>query len=253
METQILTAPLFRLARFLERLCARVQGKGYGKKSIQQEFRSVKNLLRKDPRIAVDIGGNVGEYSAEIRRCSPDAHIHIFEPSATNVLKLNQRFADDKKIVVVPFAVSDSSGSARLYSNRPGSVLGSLTRRKLDHFNIDFNVAESVETIRFEDYWKQSLGRQRIDIVKIDVEGHELDVLKGFGDALCATDLFQFEFGGCNIDTKTYFQDFWYFFLDNNFSIYRITPIGLEKVSMYRELDEFYTTTNYIALNNALN
>jgi hypothetical protein len=73
--------------------------------------------------------------------------------------------------------------------------------------------------------------------------------LDGFGKAVQATNIFQFEFGGCNIDSRTYFQDFWYFFKENNFVIHRITPFGLEKIERYRESDEFFSTTNYIAAN----
>ena len=87
-------------------------------------------------------------------------------------------------------------------------------------------------------------------MVKIDVEGHELTALKGFGNALNATRVLQFEFGGCNIDTRTYFQDFWYFFKGQDFEIYRITPVGAEKITRYNERDEFFSTTNYIAVNS---
>jgi hypothetical protein len=48
-------------------------------------------------------------------------------------------------------------------------------------------------------------------MVKMDIEGHELTALKGFGAALDVARVLQFEFGGCNIDSRTYFQDFWYF------------------------------------------
>ncbi len=84
--------------------------------------------------------------------------------------------------------------------------MGSLTKRKLDHFNIRFNVQEAVGTIRFEDYWISELDRRRVDIVKIDIEGHELVALRGFGEALSETSVLQFEFGGSNIDTRTFFR-----------------------------------------------
>ena len=50
--------------------------------------------------------------------------------------------------------------------------------------------------------------------MKIDVEGHELDVLKGFGELIKKVRLIQFEFGGTNIDSKTYLRDFWEFFFE---------------------------------------
>ena len=88
-----------------------------------------------------------------------------------------------------------------------------------------------------------------MDIIKLDIEGHELSAIKGLGAIVQQTSIFQFEFGGCNIDTRTYFKDFFDFFKDNNFEIYRITPFGVELISNYRETDEFFSTTNFLALN----
>jgi hypothetical protein len=83
----------------------------------------------------------------------------------------------------------------------------------------------------------------------MDIEGNELSALRGFGKALQVTKVLQFEFGGCNIDTRTFFQDFWYFFKENNFDIYRITPFGSDPILQYTELDECFTIANYIAVN----
>ena len=57
-----------------------------------------------------------------------------------------------------------------------------------------------------------------------------------------------FEFGGCNIDTRTYFQDFWYFFREHGMHrVYRITPTGLlVPILGYREELEQFRTTNFL-------
>ncbi len=244
--TALLPKLLLKGAQRIEKVAAYVQGKGYGASSIRQENALVRKLLDRQPQLLIDIGGNIGNYTAELRRRYPLAEIHTFEPSSTNVGKLRDRFKDDKNIFIVPFAVSDNVGAATLYSNDPGSGLASLTQRKLDHFGTGFNVKESIETIRFEDYWIKALNRRHLDIVKIDIEGHELAALRGLGSAVSSTSVFQFEFGGCNIDTRTFFQDFWYFFKEG-FEIFRITPLGLDRITRYREFDEVFSTTNFIA------
>ena len=239
----------FSLLGLIERSAAYLQGKGYGAVSIANEIKSVHAQLRKPARLAIDIGGNVGEYAAALRARNPTLEIHVFEPSPTNIEKLADRFRKDTNVYLNPYAVSDVSGSAVLYANQPGSTLGSLTRRRLDHFGIAFDAAESVNTIRFEEYWLERLGRRRMDIVKIDIEGHELAALRGFGSALRETSVVQFEFGGSDIDTRCYFQDFWYFFQDQGFALHRITPLGLQHIRRYRESDEYFGATNYIAVN----
>jgi FkbM family methyltransferase len=237
------------LAPQIEQLASLIQGKGYGASTIEQENKLVRGLLKREMALAVDMGGNVGDYSAELRRNSESAEIHIFEPSAVNVDRLSLRFRDDDKVKVVACAVSDATGSATLFSNELGSGLGSLSQRRLEHLGIEFKIEERINTLRFEDYWNTQLDRRKIDLVKIDIEGHELAALNGLGDAILSTRVVQFEFGGCNIDTRTYFKDFWSFFSERGFELHRVSPFGAVKIVGYREADECFTTTNYIAVN----
>jgi len=237
----------------MERWAARVQGKGFGATSIREEIHLATSLPGFTPRLAMDIGGNIGNYTAELRSRFPDLEIHVFEPAAANVRRLADRFGRDHRIHVVPCAVSDSAGAATLHSNAEGSGLASLARRRLDHFGIAFDNRESADIIRFEDYWTNVLQRRSIDLVKMDIEGFELAALRGFGAAIGHVRVIQFEFGGCNIDSRTYFQDFWYFFRESGarFTLHRVTPWGLQEIPHYAESDEFFTATNYLAVNAA--
>jgi len=82
----------------------------------------------------------------------------------------------------------------------------------------------------------------------MDIEGHELFALEGLGCAIRHIKAIQIEFGGANIDTRTFFQDFWYFFVQHNYDLFRITPFGVQKINKYKEQDEFFLTTNFIAI-----
>lgn len=242
---------LSKLLFFIERASAYLLGKGGGGRTVAKEFSStIKLLQNKKPTLCIDIGGNQGIYTQEIVRQFPKCKVIVFEPSTKNIEVLNKKFLDNQDIIIEQAAISNTTGDATLYSNEDGSPLASLTKRRLDHFGIDFEKTENITTIRFEDYWKSMLGSQKIDFCKIDIEGHELDALAGFGSAIDNISVIQFEFGGCNIDTKTYFQDFWYFFHKHDFKIYRISPIGLIHIDRYQELDEVFITTNYLAKRN---
>lgn len=238
--------PLLKIAHFLI-------GKGSGAHSITSEINHALRLVDNNPLLVIDIGGNSGEYSSEIIKRCQNAEVHIFEPSSRSFSTLSNRFSQSSNIFINQLAVSNKIGVAELHTNEYGSGLTSLSKRRLDHFNIKFEKSEVVNLIRFEDYWSRILNNRPIDLVKIDVEGHELAALEGMGSAIKNITLIQFEFGGCNIDSKTYFQDFWYFFKDKDFTLYRISPIGLIKISNYIELDETFLTTNYLALNNSKN
>ncbi len=241
----------FKVLKRIEHLAAYAQGKGYSGATMEQEVKLLQSSLKRQPSLAIDVGGNVGNYAAELRKRNPTLEIHVFEPAAANVDKLKSRFKDDEMVKVVPVALSDEVGAAALFANEPGSGMASLTKRKLDHLSISFESQEMVNTIRFEEYWRQELQSRRLDMVKVDVEGHELSVLKGFGSALAATEVVQFEFGGTDIDTRTFFRDFWYFFHDAGFRIFRFTPFGLQPITRYSEGDECFDFTNFLAVNQS--
>ncbi len=237
-----------KILSFLERLLANIQGKGWGSSTVDKEFSAAMRLLsEKEPKLCIDIGGNKGSYSNQILKKYPNCSIVIFEPSLTNVDILKKKFGSNTNICIEGLAVSNVSGNATLFSDKDGSGLASLTKRRLIHFGIDFSKTENVKTIKFEDYWKEKLVSKSIDICKIDIEGHEMDALHGLGESLNYINVIQFEFGGCNIDTKTFFQDFWYFFEERGFDLFRISPFGLIHITKYRETDEFFVSTNYLA------
>ena len=244
---QVLSKIILKFIRILYKII----GIGFGSSSVKLEFNLVKKLI-KNGSVFVDCGANVGNYTKEILNYFPESEIHIFEPSKHNINILEDKFKLNKNIKINALGLSNKNEGSILFSDKIGSGLGSLTKRRLDHFGIEFNMEEKIELIRLDQYWSKSINSNFIDLLKIDVEGHEMDVLKGLGDKIKYVRAIQFEFGGCNIDSRSYFQDFWYFFKENNFKIFRISPIGLIEIKKYSELNESFITTNFISLNKTL-
>ncbi len=240
-----------KLIKSIEEISQNYQGKGngWGTDSIENEVNNCLSLLKLSPKIFIDIGANKGEYTQYLLKRKPNLECHIFEPSVSNFEKLKNMFTQ-QNIFINKIGLSNSNKKSKLYSNYSGSKLASLTKRRLEHFEVKMNYTEIIELQRFDNYWKNK--ESILDYVKIDVEGHELDVLEGFGDLINRVKLIQFEFGGCNIDTRTFFQDFWYYFAEKDFLIYRITPRGPLLIKKYSEKNEYFATTNYIAINTKL-
>jgi hypothetical protein len=86
----------------------------------------------------------------------------------------------------------------------------------------------------------------------MDLEGHELFVLRGAAQALKRGYIraLTFEFGSSNVNSRTYFHDFWDLLSAYGFEIKRIYPGGtVMKVSEYYEdLEYFRGVTNYLAV-----
>lgn len=225
------------------------QGKGWGASTVRQEVAVCISCLPADLRSrpsVLDVGANVGDWTAEFLSASPQSFVYGFEPSSAAFDRLSARFARDSRVQLYQLAVGASCGESELWSDSPGSPLASLTRRRLDHLEIDFASSEVVEVVDL-DTWCQRADVVP-NIIKLDVEGHELDVLAGASRVLSETSVVQFEFGGCNIDTRTYFQDFYYLFREAGFRILRLSPRGPVEVAPYGEADECFQTTNYLAV-----
>ena len=92
-------------------------------------------------------------------------------------------------------------------------------------------------------------GISHINFLKIDVEGHELYVLKGLGRYLDAKfiDIIQFEYGGTNFDSKINLKDFFDLLELNNFVIHKIMPRHLEP-KVYKPEYENFLYSNFVAI-----
>ena len=242
---------IVRLAGKLQRSI----GIGSGAFDCANEVAAVAHLLQKNSfeispeKLILDVGGNLGDWTHETILRWPNSEIVIFEPSKAALNKLESRYQGVENVKIVSKALSDSRGSATLFSDVAGSGLGSLSERDLEYIGIHFSHSETVQVDTLDNYLHGII--KPIAILKIDVEGHELAVLQG------ATDLFasnrrpkivQFEFGGACIDTRTYFRDLWKFFENYEYDLFRIGKRKLHKIVEYREELEIFKTTNIIAI-----
>jgi FkbM family methyltransferase len=229
----------------LERQAQLAQGKNWGSATASQEVIVIRELLGAAADGPLEVL-DVGAWTREALRALPQARIHAFEPSEAAFGALSSAFGADARVTLHRFARSDSDGLATLCANDPGSGIGSLTMRRLDHIGVEMSHQEMIATRTLES-WADEAGLGTSDVLKLDVEGHELDVLRGAGRMLDGVRVLQFEFGGCNIDTRTYYQDFWYLLTDAGFRLHRLGPTGLRAIPEYSEYEETFVTTNYFA------
>jgi FkbM family methyltransferase len=244
-----------RALQFTVQIAQYLQGIGAGSSvgsSGERAFLVRLASVRKNRYCVFDVGANQGQFASQVVSAlgMNNLDLHCFEPSSSTFLILNDAMQPYPGLHLNNEALGKEMGGAVLYSNEVGSGLASLTRRRLDHFGIDFSRVEDVVVSTLDNYCA-TRGIEHIDLLKVDVEGHELDVLFGAESMFKANaiDMVIFEFGGCNIDTRTFFQDYFYFFSEKNMVIYRITPSGyLMRIEKYSEICEQFRTTNFCAI-----
>jgi FkbM family methyltransferase len=240
------------LADRLDRIADKMSGLGvaYG---LNIETQAASQFLKGSGSIFFDVGANVGAYTTSLLSNPTISanlnELHLFEPSAKTFAILRNKITDSRARCVNK-GCSDSTRKLKLHTNAEASGLASMYRRRLDHFGIALDQTEEVQVIRLDEYTKKR-GIEYIHFVKFDVEGHELACFHGAENLFDQQKIgaLQFEFGGCNIDSRTYFQDFYYFFQQYGYSIFRLTAKGsLFKIDRYSEDLEYFSTTNYFAV-----
>jgi FkbM family methyltransferase len=200
-----------------------------------------------------DVGANKGDFTKLIlSHLGKDSEftIHCFEPSKYTYSLLRQNLAGNQQVILNNIGLGEKQGGFNLYYDEPGSGGASLTKRDLDYMGVEFKHCEHVTIDTIDNYCEEK-SIVFIDLLKIDVEGHELDVLKGAVNMLRKKSIgkVSFEFGGCNIDTRTFFKDFFDFFQKQHYKLYRIAPSGyFLPIEFYRETYEQFRTTNFLAI-----
>ncbi|WP_425174621.1 FkbM family methyltransferase [Mycobacterium sp.] len=142
------------------------------------EMRLVRSLCAPD-RVSVDIGADVGEFA--IAMLGSSRSVIAFEPRPTQAKSLAAMFgAVGAAVRVEAVAVSDQSGitTMRVVKSAPG-------RSTIDRHNALTDAGGSpVGTIEVPVVRLDDLQLDQVGFVKIDVEGHELAVLRGAADTL---------------------------------------------------------------------
>lgn len=198
--------------------------------------------------IIFDVGANIGEYTNTLLKLFQNNRVKIYamEPSKKTFDKL-QNAIKDEKVLLFNIGFGERVKKTVLFSNSDESALASVYKRRLNHFDIKMNKRETIMLKTLDSFCYEN-RIDHINFIKLDVEGNELNVLKGASKMLNSgkIDYVQFEFGGCNIDSRTFFQDF-YYILNPNYRIFRVLKNGFYPIDEYKETEEIFITTNYLA------
>lgn len=138
----------------------------------EPELLLIHQLLKNDS-VFVDIGTNKGIYLYQAEKIIKSGKIYGFEPNSGLVNYIQPLFP---KVKIFPLAVSSTTGTSVLHIPKKANGLQD-TRASLEDMGDEVEKVE-IQTITLDDWTKQE-NVSKIDLVKIDVEGHEFDTIKG--------------------------------------------------------------------------
>lgn len=222
--------------------------------SVELESSGEKKIIRKlltgvKSPVIFDVGANIGEYSKMVRELFPESHIYSFEPHPVTFLKLKES-EKEYKLNIYNTGMGEFLKEMELfdYKSEDGSPRASLYKDVIERQYNSSSVAHKVN-ISTIDIFSENNNIENIDLLKIDVEGNELSVLRGAKNMVKENKIkiIQFEFNYTNIISRTFLTDF--FDELNNYSFYRILRKGMAKID-YLAINEIFQYQNLIAINN---
>ena len=212
---------------------------------------SFEKIQNKEKFILFDVGACLGEYAEFVCNAfSESVFVYSFEPSKLNFKKLSnavKKKEHEGKLFPVNVGFGDKDEDIDLNITEIGEAKHSIYDMKMVNKSFINTFKEKI-TLTTIDKFCIEKNIQKIDYLKLDIEGHELFALKGASQMIVQKKIkhIQFEFSECNIASRTYFKDF-YDLLSPNYNLYRIVSNGIVPISAYSTDLEIFHITNYLA------
>lgn len=215
------------------------------------EYKFLRSYIKKDMLI-FDVGANVGDYAKYIFSIDPNVKIYCFEPVYNTYNTLLNNLSSEiaaGKVIANNFGLSNEVKEAEMF------IYDELDGRNSLHYNkehiFDTNILHK-EKIRLSTLSSYTIQNKisKIDFLKIDVEGHETNVIEGASELIenKMIKCIQFEYNN-NWEAAG-------FTLENTFkklskigyTFYRLTIWGKIRIIKFHQSIENYKHANYVAL-----
>jgi len=207
--------------------------------------------------VIFDIGANIGAMSLQYAKHANEGHVYAFEPTTyafeklkTN-LSLNPSLAE-RITMVNAFASDQCANNADIEAYSSWKIDGSEKDIHPLHggtLKSEEDKSQHIPSITIDKYC-QDMDIQRLDCIKIDTDGHELNVLKGAGDTLHKFHPnIVFEAGLYVIEEHGLeFEEYYEFLAGYRYALYNSKNNKLITLDNYLKQIPLYYTTDIIAI-----
>ncbi len=135
--------------------------------------------------IFIDVGANIGTFTLVAAHQARQGQVHAFEPSAHHFARLarNVELNHFSNVVLNQKGLYDQQGEAVLFLPSRAGEMNNSGAASLYPASEARQVSESISLVRLDDYIRDK-NLERVDIIKIDIEGAEIKALNGAKESL---------------------------------------------------------------------
>lgn len=240
------------LVKFSRRVCQFSDNDSNPNMLSNGEFRLLELLASEigNDKVIIDVGANSGDWSFAVRRAGIDSRIYAFDPMDKNVAKYEALIPTLKNASIKCFGLSDSNCHAEIYVNDDEVKSGHDSLYDMSGIGYRDRTTKKLIQLRTLDSVLPELGISSCVFMKIDVEGHELSVLKGSESFIGGNkfDFIQFEFGHAGKASRIFLYDYVHFFSKFDYRLFVIKPKGIQKLQYSPWIENRYSYGNFLAV-----
>ena len=219
---------------------------------INGESNVLKKLSGQDFSCIFDVGANWGEWSIIAHKMFPDAAINSFEIIQSTAQELRNKMRLRPNIIVNDFGLLDETKDIEVNYYPKKDSTSSIFESKLAPI-IHEEGRKIICKVMTGDSYVEDRCIEHIDFLKIDVEGSEEKVLKGFSKMISRgkIDIIQFEYSMRNILSHFLLYDFYSLLVPYGYKIGKIFPDYVD-FRDYSFWDENFYMSNFLAVRSDL-
>lgn len=192
-------------------------------------FYDMAKFVKVENPILFDIGANVGQTVKDFKEVFKHSTIHTFEPSPDTFEILKNNTSNFKNIYLWNCGVGASIGNLLFNEYNHSNTSSFLNIHNVDDKKLKRKTLVTITTV---DKFCADNGIHKIDVLKIDTEGFELEVFKGaeksFADCKIGLLFFEVRFANSHADMPT-FAELWDYALKKDFELVSIYPLEHRK------------------------
>lgn len=200
--------------------------------------------------VMFDVGANIGDFSCHLAKFYPSARIYSFEPNKFTFEKLTANSKQFNNIIRSNAGLGSEKSTLTIYTydNELASGHASVFKEVFtDLHGAGKLLEQQVPIERLTDFCQEH-GVDKIDFLKVDTEGFELEVLKGALEMIeeGKINAIQFEFNEMNIVSRVFLKDF--YDLLKGYDFFRVDTDKLIPLCGYNSTNEIFQIQNILAI-----